>query len=109
MAHYAFIDENSIVQNVSVGMDETDTSELADGYSTWEAYYTDSVGMTCKRTSYNTNGNAHSDGGTPFRGNYASIGGTYDSTNDVFYEVDPSTEGISYTLNTSTWIWEKDE
>jgi hypothetical protein len=37
------------------------------------------------------------------RGNYAGIGYTYDSVNDVFYAPKPY---ASWTLNQSTWLWE---
>ena len=33
------------------------------------------------QTSYNTSGNQHKNGGTPFRGNYAGIGYTWDEDN----------------------------
>lgn len=55
------------------------------------------------QTSYNTHGNQHANGGTPLRGNYAGIGYTYDSQNDVFYAPQPYP---SWTLNQSTWLWE---
>ena len=100
MAHYAFLDENNIVQAVYVGVDENDLSELPEGVSSWEEHYTNTQGMTCKRTSYNTVGNTHTDGGTPFRGNYAGIGFTYDTDNDVFYGPQPYG---SWTLN-SDWV-----
>jgi len=103
MAHYAFLDENNIVQAVYVGVDENDLSELPEGVSSWEEHYTNTQGMTCKRTSYNTVGNTHTDGGTPFRGNYAGIGYTYDADNDVFYGPQPYP---SWTLDTNTWGWE---
>ncbi len=109
MAHYAFLDENNIVVNVTVGMDENNISDLPEDYTSWEDYYTDIIGQTCKRTSYNTIGNTHKNGGTAFRGNYASIGFVYDENNDVFYAQNPSTDTINYTLNTNTWIWEMDE
>jgi len=107
MSHYAFIEENNIVQNVTVGIDENDTTDLPEGYETWEEYYTFVVGMTCKRTSYNTIANTHSLDGTPFRGNYAIIGGTYDNENDVFIAPNPSTDEITFTLDTNTWTWSK--
>jgi hypothetical protein len=103
MAHYAFLDENNIVQAVYVGMEESNTSELPDGVSTWEEHYTNTQGMTCKRTSYNTYANEHLDGGTPFRGNYAGIGMVYDQENDVFYPAQPYP---SWTLNQTTWSWD---
>ena len=99
MANYTFLDENNIVTEVIVGKDEGDGTD-------WEVEYGNFRGQTCKRTSYNTYGNAHSDSGTPFRGNYAGIGYTYDETNDVFISPKP---GDDYTLNTTTWLWEKDE
>ena len=43
------------------------------------------------------------DGGTPFRGNYAYPGYTYDTVNDVFYAPQPYP---SWILNTTTWLWE---
>jgi len=54
------------------------------------------------QTSYNTHGNVHTLGGTPLRGNYAGVGHTYDSVNDVFYSPQPFP---SWSLNTSTWTW----
>ena len=95
MAHYAFIDNNNIVIEVIPGKDEGDRD--------WEKYYQDIRGKTCKRTSYNTVGNEHLLGGTPFRGNYAGIGYTYDKDNDVFI---PPKPGDGFTLNTTTWLWE---
>lgn len=53
------------------------------------------------QTSYNTLGNQHPEG-RPLRGNYAAIGYTYDSTNDVFYPPQPYP---SWTLDQTTWIW----
>ncbi len=102
MAHYAFIKDN-IVTEVITGKDETETAP--DGFADWEAYYLTKRPDqdACKRTSYNTIGNAHNDGGTAFRGNYAGLGYTYDSSNDVFYTTQPH---ASWTLNTSTWLWE---
>jgi hypothetical protein len=100
MAHYAFLDNNNMVTEVIVGKDEG-------GDIDWEVYYGNIRGQACKRTSYNTLANVHNDGRrNPFRGNYAGIGYTYDETNDVFIAPKP---GDDYTLNTTTWIWEKDE
>jgi hypothetical protein len=81
MAHYAFINENNIVTEVIVGRDE---NEVEDGITDWEAHYSEFRGQVCKRTSYNTIGGVHSNGGTPFRKNYAGIGFTYDEARDAF-------------------------
>lgn len=96
MAHYALLDENNIVTTVIVGADEN-----LDGID-WEQHYTDLYNQTCKRTSYNTFGNQHELGGTPFRGNYAGKGYIYDSSNDVFIAPQPY---ASWTLD-SNWIWQ---
>jgi len=103
MAHYAFLDENNIVTEVIVGKDEDDTTDLPEGFANWEAWYGDFRGQICKRTSYNTKANEHNLGGTAFRGNYASIGSTYDEENNVFYDAKPYD---SWILNTSNWVWE---
>jgi len=103
MAHYAFINTNSEVVEVITGKDEDDLETLPEGFASWEAYYeTTRDGLTCKRTSYNTNANEHVNGGTAFRGNYAGIGFIYDSENDVFYAEQPYP---SWLLNESTWTW----
>ena len=103
MAHYAFLDENNIVQAVYVGIDENNLDELPDEFNSWEEYYSNQLGMTCKRTSYNTFGNEHKDNGIAFRGNFAGIGFTYDEENDVF--IAPQSFN-GWVLNTSTWLWE---
>jgi len=105
MAHYAFIDENNKVIEVIVGKDEDDLDTLPEGFTDWEAYYLTKrdLASDCKRTSYNTSQNQHLGDGEPFRGNYASVGMIYDSSNDVFYSPQPYD---SWTLNTSSWIWE---
>ena len=95
MAHYAFLDENNTVVSVIVGKDEDDDSD-------WERHYQEVVGMTCKRTSYNTIGNQHPSG-TPFRKNYACIGGKYDEDRDAFI---PPSLYPSWVLNEETCLWE---
>ena len=75
MAHYAFLDENNIVINIIQGTEETELIEDLHP----EVWYANFSGKTCKRTSYNTHGNIHSLGGTPFRYNYAEIDGIFDS------------------------------
>ncbi len=101
MAHYAIIDENNIVIGVFPGKDESDQVNGAD--MDWELFYSDEVGHTCKRTSYNTIGNVHLTGGTPFRKNYAGVGHIYDPVRDAFRDPQPYP---SWTLNEDTCQWE---
>jgi hypothetical protein len=102
MAHYAFLDENNIVVEVITGIDESDTSTLPSEFSSWEEFYADFRGLTCKRTSYNTKSNVHEDGGTAFRGNFAGKGYTYDATNDIFL---PPKNYDSWVLDTANANW----
>lgn len=100
MAHYAYVDENNVVTQVIVGPDE---GTEPDGISSWEEYFSAKGKGNCLRTSYNTYGNQHSDGGVPFRGNYAEVGGTYDTQRDVFVHSKPYP---SWILNESNFLWE---
>ena len=106
MAHYAFLNDNNIVTEVITGVDEDAKDDLPSEFDSWEEFYADFRGQTCKRTSYNTIANAHSDSGTAYRGNYAGIGYTYDETNDVFISPKPFN---SWTIDESTWTWEAPE
>jgi hypothetical protein len=54
------------------------------------------------QTSYNTAGGIHKLGGTPFRGNYAGIGCTWDEDNNIFYGKKPF---ASWVLNTTDALW----
>lgn len=97
MAHYAFLDQNSIVTEVIVGKDEGE-----DGVD-WEQHYGAFRGQPCKRTSYNTKGNVHKYGGVPFRKNYAGIGYSYDEVRDAFIPPQPY---ASWILNENSCLWE---
>ena len=97
MAHYAFLGQNNIVTEVINGKNEGE--EGVD----WEQHYGAFRGQTCKRTSYNTHGGVHSNGGTPFRKNYAGIGYTYNAIRDAFIPPKPF---ASWTLNEDTCLWE---
>ena len=97
MAHYSFLNMQNIVTEVIVGKDETD------GPTNWEMHYGNIREQVCKRTSYNTRGGVHSEGGTPFRKNYAGIGYTYDFARDAFIPPKPFD---SWVLNENSCIWE---
>ncbi len=75
--------------------------EVIDNTVYWEGYY--GKGGLCKRTSYNTVGGVHQNGGTPFRKNYAGVGYTYDPVRDAFYSPQPFE---SWTLNEESCLWE---
>ena len=85
MAHYAFLDNNSIVTEVIVGIDET---ELIEGLDP-ETWYGNYRGQKCVRTSYNGN----------IRYNYAGVGYTYDADADAFISPRPECEHKELFLN----------
>lgn len=97
MAHFAEIDENNIVTRVLVVADDQEDRG--------QEFLADDLGLggTWKKTSYNTVGGVHSNGGTPYRKNYAGIGFTYDSTKDAFIPPKPF---ASWDLNEDTCLWE---
>jgi len=98
MAHYAYLNNNNIVVEVTVGKNET---ELINGLNT-EIYYAQGTSYTVKRTSYNTNGGVHRLGGVPFRKNYAGIGFTYDTVRNAFIAPKPY---ASWVLDEETCLW----
>jgi len=89
VAHYAFLDENSIVTEVIAGIDETELIEGLDP-ETWYGNFRDQV---CKRTSYNGN----------IRKNFAGIGYTYDEIRDAF--IAPKPEEGDWELDEDTCRW----
>lgn len=113
MAHYAFINKNTMrVVEVIKGRDEDDLENLPTGFDDWEQYYeTKRNNLLCKQTSYNTAQNQHlnEDGELSdtqektFRGNYAGIDMLYDQDNDVFLYDPPF---ASWIMDESTWTWE---
>lgn len=96
MAHYAFLNENNIVTEVIVGKDENE-----EGID-WETHYGAFRGQTCKRTSYNTHGGVHANGGTPLRKNYAGVGYSYDSQRNAFIAPQPYP---SWIMSEETCLW----
>jgi len=89
MSHFAKVCDGKVIQVIVAEKEFFDT-------------FVDSSPGTWIQTSYNTYGNQHPEN-RPLRGNYAGIGYTYDSTNDVFYAPQPYP---SWTLNNTTWLWE---
>mgnify|MGYP003665450045 CR=1 FL=1 len=87
MAHFAKISETDEVLNVHV----VNNKDLlnADGVE--------------DETSYNTLNNTHRNSGTPFRGNYAGIGDTWDEDNQIFW---PKKPHASWVKNNSEARWQ---
>ncbi len=100
MAHFAKIGAGSIVERVEVVHNDVATSEKA-GVDFLNNLY--GTADTWIQTSYNTFAGEHKLGGTPFRKNYATVGGRYDQTRDAF--IAPQNYE-SWILNEDTCQWE---
>jgi hypothetical protein len=87
MSHFAQVENGIVTQVIVAEQDVIDSGLFGTGWV---------------QTSYNTRGNQHPEG-RPLRGNYAGVGYTYDSVNDVFYAPQPYP---SWTLNTISWTWD---
>jgi hypothetical protein len=104
MAHWAELDENNIVLRVTVGSN----NEPDEGYQ----WLIDNLGGRWIKTSYNTLGGVHLNGGIPLRKNYAQEGYFYDEQKDVFIPPKPQPlvtkngKTIDFTLNEETCQWE---
>lgn len=98
MAHWAEIDQNNIVLQVTVGDNNDPTGD--EGYQ----WLIDNLGGTWIKTSYNTQGGVHQLGDTPLRKNFAGIGYTYDLERDAF--IPPKPEEGAWVLNEETCLWE---
>jgi|TARA_R100001530_G_scaffold58140_1_gene42226 hypothetical protein len=89
MAHFAKIsDDNVVLQVVVVANANTVNEEGAETESVGQAYletHNNWPSHLWIKTSYNTENNQHKLGGTPFRGNYAGVGHTWDSSNEIFW------------------------
>ena len=90
MGHFAKVVDGKVTQVIVAEQEFFDT-------------FVDSSPGAWIQTSYNTIGGQHTQGGTPLRGNYAGIGYTYDSQNDVFYAPQPY---ASWTISAPTWQWQ---
>jgi len=106
MAYFAKLEENgkvisvltlnnSDMLNASNVEDETVGQQYLEKHNNWPAHL-------WIQTSYNTSGGQHRTGGTPFRGNYAGIGYTWDEDNNIFLPKKPFN---SWVKDTATASW----
>ena len=98
--YFAKLDENNVVITVeAVNLEETATEN--DGISFLKNLYNE-PNAVWKMTDKHTKANTHNNGGTPFRGNYASKGGSWDENNNVFW---PSKPLDSHIKDLSNYTW----
>ena len=106
MAHFAKLEangkviavltlNNSDMLNASGVEDETVGQQYLERHNNWPA-------QMWIQTSYNTAGGQHKSGGTPFRGNYAGIGYTWDEEDQIFWPKKPYTSWIKH-IPSASW------
>ena len=107
MASFAKLDNNNIVITVESVVNEVlkDSNGIEQeqlGINFLRTLYNEPNAIW-KKTSYNTIGGTHNNGGIPFRKNHAGIGYTYDENRDAFIPPKPFN---SWIINETTCFWE---
>ena len=87
--------DNDKMLNADGVEDETVGQQWLETHNNWPA-------QMWIQTSYNTSCNIHKSGGTPFRGNYAGIGYTWDEDNQIFWPVKPYPSWVK-DMTTASW------
>ena len=95
MSHWAELDKNNIVIRVTVGDNNDPAGD--EGYQ----WLINNLGGTWIKTSYNTKGGVHTQGGTPLHKNYAGISYTFDGIGFA-----PPKPYNSWILNSNSYLWE---
>ena len=86
---------NSDMLNADGVEDESVGQQYLETHNNWPA-------QMWIQTSYNTSGNQHKNGGTPFRGNYAGIGYTWDEDDQIFWPKKPYASWVKH-IATASW------
>tara|TARA_R100001198_G_C5189827_1_gene182959 strand:+ start:558 stop:1004 length:447 start_codon:yes stop_codon:yes gene_type:complete len=106
MAYFAKIsEENEVLAVLTLANSSMEDENGVETESIGQAYLQKHNNWPAEKwiqTSYNTKHNKHKQGGTPFRGNLAIPGGTWDPVNNIFWDPSPSS---NWTKNVSTASW----
>jgi hypothetical protein len=86
---------NSDMLNADGVEDESVGQQYLETHNNWPA-------QMWIQTSYNTSGGQHKNGGTPFRGNYAGIGYTWDEDDQIFWSKKPYPSWVKH-IPTASW------
>ena len=86
---------NSDMLNADNVEDESVGQQYLERHNNWPA-------QMWIQTSYNTAGGQHKSGGTPFRGNYASIVYIWDNENQIFLPKKPYASWVKH-IPTASW------
>ena len=105
MAHFAKISEtNEVLTVLALNNFDMLNSENVETETVGQAYLEQHNNWPANlwiQTSYNTLNNTHQLGGTPFRGNYAGIGYTWDEDDQIFWPKKPYASWVKHNASAS--------
>jgi hypothetical protein len=103
MAHFAKLGANSkVIQVLTLNNKDMLNADGVEDESVGQQYLETHNNWPAQmwiQTSYNTSGGTHRNGGTPFRGNYAGIGYTWDEDDQIFWPKKPYASWVKNTTN----------
>jgi hypothetical protein len=106
MAHFAKLGANGkVIQVLTLDNKDMLNADGVEDEAVGQAYlerHNNWAAQMWIQTSYNTSGNQHKLGGTPFRGNYAGIGYTWDEDNEMFFPKKPYPSWVKH-IATASW------
>ena len=106
MAHFAKLGANGkVIQVLTLNNSDMLNADGVEDEAVGQAYlerHNNWAAQMWIQTSYNTSGNQHKLGGTPFRGNYAGIGYTWDEDNQMFFPKKPYPSWVKHVA-TASW------
>ena len=107
MAHFAKITEtNEVLTVLTLNNSDMLNSDGAEEESIGQTYLEQHNNWPAHlwiKTSYGTHRNIHNDGGTPFRGNFAGMGFTWDTVNNLFWPPAPFASWVKDIPN-AQWV-----
>jgi hypothetical protein len=105
MAHFAKLGSNSkVIQVLTLNNGDMLNADGVEDESVGQQYLETHNNWPAQmwiQTSYNTSGGTHRDGGTPFRGNYAGIGYTWDEDDNIFWPKKPHASWVKHNASAS--------
>ena len=106
MAHFAKLGANSkVIQVLTLNNSDMLNADGVEDESVGQQYlelHNNWPAQMWIQTSYNTHGNQHKLDGTPFRGNYAGIGYTWDEDNEIFWPKKPYASWVKH-IESASW------
>ena len=107
MAHFAKLGANGkVIQVLTMDNDKMLNADGVEDEGVGQQYLEHHNNWPAQmwiQTSYNTVGNTHKNSKTPFRGNYAGIGYTWDEDDQIFW---PKKPYASWVKNTTDARWQ---